>query len=208
MYNWRRAIAGKTKVSHIAFLKQLHVELIQISKLEWTEMLRHRGLNPTPTKQPRAAIAHVPIQTDEWRKGNKSTENVDTRKRRQRACKVCSVLKHSNESRGGETTFYCGVCKLKTASKNAQAARVFLCNKVKHTWNDVAVSCFEIWHKYWKNGTLIPQTRSKRKIRARKPAPSAGSGISSGEDNKSDASSGESGNDGLQQAKRLRRETD
>ncbi|ETO82696.1 hypothetical protein F444_03196 [Phytophthora nicotianae P1976] len=90
---------------------------------------------------------------------------MDTRKRRQRACKA----------RGGETTFYCGGCKLKTSSRNAQAARVFLCNKVKHTSNGDAISCFEIWHKHWKNGTWIPQSRGKRKIRAQKPAPAAAS---------------------------------
>lgn len=146
----------------------LHLELCQLQTDDWKQMLRHRGMQPTPTKSRETANSHVPVQTDEWRKGN----TTDTRKRRQRACKVCSVLKSASESRGGESTFFCGGCKLKSSSKHQQAARVFLCNKVKHTSNGQALSCFEIWHRHWKNGTRIPQARAKRHIRARKPAQS------------------------------------
>ncbi|KAG6617110.1 uncharacterized protein IUM83_04878 [Phytophthora cinnamomi] len=165
-YNARRIIDGKSKVSHVSFLKLLHLELCQLQPSDWDQLLRHHGLQPTPTKANTATTAHVPVQTDEWKKGN----GGETRKRRQRACKVCSVLKRADQARGGETTFYCAPYKLKTSSKHALASRVFLCNKVKHTSNGVATSCFEIWHKYWKDGTLIPQARRKRKLCALKPA--------------------------------------
>ncbi|KAG2902702.1 hypothetical protein PC117_g21416 [Phytophthora cactorum] len=72
-----------------------------------------------------------------------------TRKRRQRACKVCSVLKGTNEPRGGETTYCCAECKLETASKSVDAAQVFLCNKIKHTTQGEVATCFDIWHKHW-----------------------------------------------------------
>ncbi|KAG6611171.1 uncharacterized protein IUM83_15839 [Phytophthora cinnamomi] len=80
--------------THIEFLKKLHLELIQLKRDDWTQMLRHRGMQPTPSKRRKRTTTHVPIQTDEWRKGNTN----DTRKRRQRACKVCSVLKRAGEA--------------------------------------------------------------------------------------------------------------
>ncbi|OWZ23186.1 hypothetical protein PHMEG_0001959 [Phytophthora megakarya] len=46
----------------------------------------------------------------------------------------------------------------------------FLCEKVRHTVDGAAMSCFDIWHKAWRNGTLLPKKASKRKIRARTPA--------------------------------------
>ncbi|ETI30034.1 hypothetical protein F443_22847 [Phytophthora nicotianae P1569] len=166
IYNARRTSEGKSKTSHVVFLKQLHLELCQLRPDDWNQLLRNQGLQPIPTKTNREQPAHVPIQTDEWRKGNGS----ETRKRRQRACKVCSVLKRADQSRGGETIFYCAVCKLNASSTHVLASRVFLCNKVKHTSNGIATSCFEIWHKHWKYGTMIPQVQRKRKLRARKPA--------------------------------------
>ncbi|EGZ13000.1 hypothetical protein PHYSODRAFT_334829 [Phytophthora sojae] len=190
---------GKRKATHVEFLKKLHLELIQLKPDDWTQMLRHRGMHPTPSKQRKATTTHVPVPTDEWRKDNTD----DTRKRRQRACKVYSVLKRAGEARGGETTFYCGGGKLKTAAKNAHTARVFLCNKVKHTSNGEAVPCLEIWHRHWKNGTVIPPSITKRKIRARKPAATAAA-ASDGGSSDSDAASDGSAR-AIQQHKRARR---
>uniref|UniRef100_H3GNA7 PiggyBac transposable element-derived protein domain-containing protein n=2 Tax=Phytophthora ramorum TaxID=164328 RepID=H3GNA7_PHYRM len=172
IYNYRRVADGKSKVSHVRFLKELHLQLCQLQDDDWDQLIRDQGLQPTPTKSNRTVTAHVPVQTDEWRKGNGN----ETRKRRQRACKVCSVLKREDQSRGGETTFYCAACKLKTSSMYALASRVFLCNKVKHSSNGVATSCFEVWHKHWRDGTRIPQTQRKRKLRARKPARASADG--------------------------------
>ncbi|ETM31691.1 hypothetical protein L914_20776 [Phytophthora nicotianae] len=139
IYNARRVTEGKSKTPHVVFLKQLHLELCQLRPDDWNQLLRNQGLQPTPTKTNREQPAHVPIQTDEWRKGNGS----ETRKRRQRACKVYSVFERADQARGGETTFYCVVCKLKPSSTHALASRVFLCNKVKHTSNGVATSCLK-----------------------------------------------------------------
>ncbi|KAF1793345.1 PiggyBac transposable element-derived protein [Phytophthora cactorum] len=114
LYNCRRAADGKPKLLHVQFLKRLHLELIQLKPDDSKKMLRNHSVQPTPTKQRQSAIKHVPVWTDEWRKGNSDA----TRKRRQRACKVCSVLKGTNEPWGGETTYYCAECKLETASKS------------------------------------------------------------------------------------------
>ncbi|KAF1787839.1 hypothetical protein GQ600_6235 [Phytophthora cactorum] len=53
----------------------------------------------------------------------------------------------TGQSRGGETTYYCAVYKQKTSPKRSLASRVCLCNKVNHTSNGEATSCFEIRHK-------------------------------------------------------------
>ncbi|ETK71856.1 hypothetical protein L915_20961 [Phytophthora nicotianae] len=103
VYNARRSADAKPEVSHVRFLKHLHLELSQLRTIDWYPLLRHQGFQPTPTKTSRATPALVPMQTDEWRKGN----DDDTRKRRQRACKVCSVLKRADQARGGETTYCC-----------------------------------------------------------------------------------------------------
>ncbi|KAH7476183.1 uncharacterized protein KRP23_6872 [Phytophthora ramorum] len=171
---------NKDKLSHVKFLKQLHLELTQLQESDW-DALRNRQGTPTKRRAQSTRRAHVPLQVDEWRPGNGKTG----RKRRQRACKVCSLLKGTDESEGGETTHHCSTCKLKTTSEKPKASRVYLCTKVKHTHNGESISCFEIWHRHWRNGTLLPPSRKKRKIRARTPA-----------DNEESKSSEESSNEG------------
>ncbi|EGZ12257.1 hypothetical protein PHYSODRAFT_402509, partial [Phytophthora sojae] len=43
IYNARRTVDGKSKVSHVAFLKQLHLELRQLQPSDWDQLLRHQG---------------------------------------------------------------------------------------------------------------------------------------------------------------------
>ncbi|ETK83389.1 hypothetical protein L915_11389, partial [Phytophthora nicotianae] len=195
VFNKRRAKEGKGKLAHVKVLKQLHLELVQLQESDWGALCSREG---TPTKSRAASMqrVHAPVQVDEWRGGN----NGQGRKRRQRACKVCSVLKGTYESRGGETTFYCSWCKLRTASKDPKALRVYLCNKVKHTSNGESVSCFEIWHRHWQNGTLLPPSQRKRKIRAQKPAATAD------EENNSGSEDDSGGDDAGHSPKRRHRE--
>ncbi|KAL3656517.1 hypothetical protein V7S43_018597 [Phytophthora oleae] len=99
---------------------------------------------------------------DEWRPGN----NQSGRKRRTRVSKICSLSKGTDGARGGDSTIYGSDCNLPTSSKKSKAWRVFLCDKVRHRHNGALVSCFEIWHKAWRNGTLLPKKARKRNIRA------------------------------------------
>ncbi|GMF40407.1 unnamed protein product [Phytophthora fragariaefolia] len=108
-------------------------------------------------------VDHMPIQTVDTRRGN--TDGV--KKRRQRACKVCSVLKE--KVTGGDTSFQCSACKLKTIDQKTgelKESPVYLCNKVKHSFDGQARTYFEIWHTCWRNGTFKP-SRGKRKLRVR-----------------------------------------
>jgi hypothetical protein len=168
VFNRRRVNDGLAKHSHVKFLKQLHLELCQLDEADWAAARDSRCFQGTPTKsaaRPAARrSAHTPVQNDEWRDAN----NSQGRKRRTRACKVCSLLKGMDDARGGDSSVYCGSCKLKTSSKNPKAARVFLCEKVRHAHGGVPMSCFDMWHKAWRNGTALPKTVNRR-IRARTP---------------------------------------
>ncbi|POM81236.1 Hypothetical protein PHPALM_825 [Phytophthora palmivora] len=164
VYNHARIAENKAKVPHVAFMKQLHLELCQISPRDWEGFLHSPGQVFTPTRQRAAATStHMPIQTEDTRKGN--TEG--SKKRRQRACKVCSLLK--DKVTGGDTSYKCSTCVLtKTDEKTGNVIKspVYLCNKVKHSVSGQARTCFEIWHSCWRNGALRP-TRWKRKLRVR-----------------------------------------
>ncbi|POM73798.1 Hypothetical protein PHPALM_9323 [Phytophthora palmivora] len=117
VYNHARIAENKAKVSHVAFMKQLHLELCQISPSDWEGFLHLPGQVFTPTRQRAAATStHMPIQTEDTRKGN--TEG--SKKRRQRACKVCSLLK--DKGTGGDTSYKCSTCVLiKTDEKTGTA---------------------------------------------------------------------------------------
>ncbi|KAJ8516774.1 hypothetical protein ON010_g18408 [Phytophthora cinnamomi] len=75
----------------------------------------------------------------------------------------------TDDARGGDSSIYCSGCKLTTSSKKPMSWRVFLCDKVRHRHNGALMSCFEIWHKAWRNGTLLPKRAQKKNIRARMP---------------------------------------
>ncbi|POM59702.1 hypothetical protein PHPALM_31524 [Phytophthora palmivora] len=166
VYNRARTAANKPKVSHIDFQKQLHLELYQLSECDWTALQHTRGQNLTPSKQRSAGSStHMPVKTEDKIKGNKE----GSQKSRQRACKVCSLLK--DVVTGGDTSFRC-TCFLTTYNKKtgeANTSPVYLCDKVKHAFDGQACTCFEIWHKCWRNGANKP-SRGKRKIRVRTAA--------------------------------------
>ncbi|POM74075.1 Hypothetical protein PHPALM_9008 [Phytophthora palmivora] len=145
--NSRRAMANLSKLSHVKFLKQLHLELCQLREEDWVTLQNNACLQVTPSKRLQRAngrqAAHQPMQNDEWRSDN----NQQGRKRRIRVCKVCSLLKGTGNARGGDSSIYCSECKQPNTSKKPMAWRVFLCEKMRHTYNGAAMSCFDIWHK-------------------------------------------------------------
>ncbi|KAF1785512.1 hypothetical protein GQ600_15576 [Phytophthora cactorum] len=99
----------------------------------------------------------------------------------------------------GETTFYCGAGTLPTCSKLSMASRMYLCNK--HTVNDEAVSCFEIWHKFWQNGTLLLPSKKKGGGRVRRP------GAGSTEEETGSGKDSDDDDDAAQPSQKRRRKT-
>jgi hypothetical protein len=78
---------------------------------------RHQGI-----ERFRSTPRHVAVQVDEWRRGN-----VDGQmKRRQRVCKVCSLLKGDGE-RAAETSWHCSCCKRK-------GVPIYMYQRVRHVY--------------------------------------------------------------------------
>ncbi|POM58123.1 Hypothetical protein PHPALM_37276 [Phytophthora palmivora] len=119
VYNTRREADGHKKPTHVKFLKQFHLEFIQLQEPYW---------EGNAYEKPRYSQA---------------------------------------EFSRGETTFYCSACKPHSNSKKATVTRIYLCNKEKHTSNGESVSCFEIRHRHWRNGSMLPPSQRNKKIRAR-----------------------------------------
>ncbi|KAE8960580.1 hypothetical protein PR001_g30339, partial [Phytophthora rubi] len=93
---------------------------------------------------------------DEW------VEVNGIRKRRQRQCKVCTIRK-TVRSKRQMTRFYCAKC-----SKGSK--RVCLCDKVRQgQYPNNNMTCYDIWHQLWRNGTEGPQPRCGRGIQMRAP---------------------------------------
>ncbi|ETL90110.1 hypothetical protein L917_11074 [Phytophthora nicotianae] len=95
---------------------------------------------------------HVVQQLQRFR--NQDTQN----KRYRAACKVCSALKEGKRAK--TSTYYCSECR--------NDGPIFLCLRPHRKVRGVAVTCWDIWHRDWKNGCLIPPELAGR-IRHRKP---------------------------------------
>ncbi|KAL3671889.1 hypothetical protein V7S43_002557 [Phytophthora oleae] len=73
-------------------------------------------------------------------------ENKKHRKRPQHQCKDCSLRKRKVGERCA-SRFYCAAC-------STGKTRVYLCDRVRpnhYPWN--TLTCFQIWHVKWKNGS-------------------------------------------------------
>lgn len=149
--------------SHVKFLKQLHLQLYQLHEHDMESLSAEEEENRSSIRTTRTT--HTAEQVEECRPGNITTD----RKRRQRACKVCSLLK-GKKRRGYETTWFCSARWMKDQ-------RVFLCQTARREYDGQRMTYFEIWHKKWHNGTALPQKLGPRKIRARPPP--AGEGLMS-----------------------------
>ncbi|KAG3131744.1 hypothetical protein PI126_g19928 [Phytophthora idaei] len=64
-----RKAMSKPKLSHIAFLKQLRLELCQLDDPDWDSVRRTQGLQGTPTKRraTTGAVDHTPVLNEEMR---------------------------------------------------------------------------------------------------------------------------------------------
>lgn len=64
-----------------------------------------------------------------------------------RVCKVCAILHKSGQATSAATTrWYCKEC-------SNEKGRVYLCNVVHRDDEGNQLTCFQTWHRLWKNGT-------------------------------------------------------
>ncbi|DAZ99395.1 TPA: hypothetical protein N0F65_005297 [Lagenidium giganteum] len=86
------------------------------------------------------------------------------RKRRQRACKVCSLLQRNADPASPKrktTKYYCDAC-------SEGDKRLYLCSVPRHPRYGDNITCFQIWHGHWDCGVSLPVMANK-KIQMRKP---------------------------------------
>ncbi|KAG3234859.1 hypothetical protein PI124_g20097 [Phytophthora idaei] len=101
-----------TPISHAEFLIQLHAEMLDLSEKDFAEHLTPQT-TAVSEELPPLPHGHEPQECPEYQVVN------GVRKRRQRQCKVCSVLKRRVEERRA-TKYYCAPC-----SKSDKARRGF-----------------------------------------------------------------------------------
>ncbi|ETI50524.1 hypothetical protein F443_05953 [Phytophthora nicotianae P1569] len=133
-------------MSHVVYMKTLHLQLCQLQSTDMYEGNRFGvQTSVTPERLERLVPAvgsgstHVVQQLQRFR--NQDTQN----KRYRAACKVCSALKEGKRAK--TSTYYCSECR--------NDGPIFLCLRPHRKVRGVAVTCWDIWHRDWKNGCLI-----------------------------------------------------
>eukprot|EP00644_Phytophthora_capsici_P003438 jgi/Phyca11/116695/e_gw1.31.165.1 len=137
-------------VSHAEFLVQLHAEMLDLSEQDFAEHVSYTCSTAVGEELPPLPRGHEPQECPEYQIVN------GVRKRRQRQCKVCSVLKRRVGERRA-TKYYCAAC---SKSDKAQYVRSYhkKCN---------AMSCYQIWHYKWENGAKRPTPQCGRGFQSR-----------------------------------------
>ncbi|ETP36917.1 hypothetical protein F442_15218 [Phytophthora nicotianae P10297] len=138
-------------ISHAEFLLKLHANMLDLDERSFTDQA-------PPTDIDSEAFAPMV--------GHEAQESPDyqivngVRKRRQRQCKVCSLLKRRIGKRRA-TKYYCPTCS------PSEKARTYLFQKVWKHFPGNTMTCSQIWHYKWENGTKRPAPRCGRDIQSR-----------------------------------------
>lgn len=133
---------GACMPKHAEYLQQLHEQLLAVTHFDFQ---RH------PLAENLATTA-LPSTEHELTQSSDMYKN----KRRQYLCKVCSAYSDGPQ-RSAESSYWCEACT------EAFGGRVALCNRARHG----NLTCSQIWHDTWRNGTAIPP-ELRKKIRFRK----------------------------------------
>jgi hypothetical protein len=126
------------------FLSVLQNQLLSITEDEFEQecVLQHH--EDEETDQPSVHFLQESPDYQEITHRDGST----TRKRRQRACKVCSLLK-SGSTRSSNSKLFCQKC-------SNGLKRIYLCDRIRRQESGNQLTCFQIWHDEWGNGQAIP----------------------------------------------------
>ncbi|POM58487.1 LOW QUALITY PROTEIN: Hypothetical protein PHPALM_36853 [Phytophthora palmivora] len=159
IYNAVRTAANLQKMSHVKFLKHLHLELCQLHDEDWAPLRSTRAYNLRHEKSWRLLdVGLLSIFHCKMMRGDQATTIKGE------SAVPASTKFGTDNDRGGASSTYCSKCKLKTASKKTMSWRVFLCQKNRHTVKGELLSYFDIWHRAWR------QCQHARSIHARGPA--------------------------------------
>ncbi|KAG3101183.1 hypothetical protein PI124_g11156 [Phytophthora idaei] len=156
-------------LTHVKYTIKLHLQFTQLQATDMYEGNTYGTQIPsaTPTYDeipvgPNQQSKHAARQVNEWR-------DEDKQKQQQRSCKVCSTLRNEAK-RASTTTYYCGDCN--------ETGPIFLCMRARRSVRGVAMTCWDIWHKEWVNGSQIP-VENAHAIRVRRKADMADPGTPS-----------------------------
>ncbi|POM65763.1 Hypothetical protein PHPALM_18475, partial [Phytophthora palmivora] len=153
-------LAGTTPMSRGDWYCVLQNQLLQLKAEDFEGVV----VTPPPPSQKRrrtpVRISHALEQSEDW------VTVSGVQKRRQRSCKVCALLRTNPKKKSFATTFFCQRCSV-------DAAKCWLCNKIRHKYQGQDKTCFAIWHEDFDCGKSIPVILGK-KVVLRRPGKKAG----------------------------------
>ncbi|POM70017.1 Hypothetical protein PHPALM_13628, partial [Phytophthora palmivora] len=153
-------LAGTTPMSRGDWYCVLQNQLLQLKAEDFEGVV----VTPPPPSQKRrrtpVRISHALEQSEDW------VTVSGVQKRRQRSCKVCALLRTNPKKKSFATTFFCERCSV-------DAAKCWLCNKIRHKYQGQDKTCFAIWHEDFDCGKSIPVMLGK-KVVLRRPGKKAG----------------------------------
>ncbi|RAW39273.1 hypothetical protein PC110_g4502 [Phytophthora cactorum] len=134
-------------MSHVVYMKTRHLQLCQPQPSDMFEGNQFGVQTPATSERLGRLVSvvgsrgtHVVQQLQRFR--NQDTQN----KRYRAACKVCSALKDGKRAK--PFTYFCSQCR--------NNGPVFLCLRPHREVRGLAATCWNIWHRDWKNGRLVP----------------------------------------------------
>ena len=156
-------VAGRNPSTTADYLATLHNELLQLQAGNFE--LAENMLDSVPRRQKRhrsdgTSCSHTMLQNQTW------YGPAEKQRRRQRACKVCCLLR-AEKPRSGQTTYYCQECSL-------DSDRLLLtCSRVRGHSVGPTKTCWQIWHEDFDCGNAIPASM-KHRLQYRKSRSSIG----------------------------------
>lgn len=139
----------ETPLAHAQFRLLLHQQLLQLTEEEFVSSSTPCS---SPSRTPRSMPSTVTNHTLKFADDKQPSGKV-----RYRVCKVCSVLRDDPAKPIGKSRSYCVEC-------SSEKCRIFLCDRIRSTDDGNHMTCFQIWHQLWKNGT---ERAGMKKIRMR-----------------------------------------
>lgn len=140
-------------MSHAKFRLLLHEQLIKLSSMDFNL--------PSPviiSSNGETCASRGSVTTHHL---DKMDDKQPCGKVRYRVCKVCSVLHRDDPKKINKTRAYCVEC-------STDNSPLFLCDRIRGVEQDNQLTCFQIWHQLWKNGTNF---QGNEKIRRRSVGP-------------------------------------
>ncbi|POM74928.1 Hypothetical protein PHPALM_8034 [Phytophthora palmivora] len=143
---------GEKLPTHAEYLRRLHAQLLALRTINFETYIymNSEDLVSGPVSRPQ----HTLVNTTDY------YSSSSQHKRRQYLCKVCSAFSDA-KTKSFETSYFCPRCS------ETFGGRVPLCRHVRRPESGNVLTCMQIWHQTWNDGTCIPP-QLKKKIRFRK----------------------------------------